>query len=112
MVLPWLAKLYPDGHGVGFRVRRIFTMVAATFDTHAAVKVMRDAGIDEPLAEAIVTVIQMAKAGRTRPVTQAQLESNLKDFERRITTRLAWRLLVMVVLIFATVGIFSSGGLK
>ena len=66
-------------------------MATLTFDTHAAVKVMRDAGVDEPLAESIVAVIRMAKAHRDNLVTKAVLHTTLnaamKDLERRLTIR-------------------------
>ena len=74
-------------------------MVATTFDTHAAVKAIKDAGAAEPLAEAIVSAIQIGTAHLSGLATKADLENfvtkvDLEGFERRMTIRLG---LMMVV---------------
>ena len=51
-------------------------MNAATFDTYAAVKTLREAGADEAMAEAIVnTASAAAGAGREQLATKADLET-------------------------------------
>ena len=51
-------------------------MNAATFDTHAAVKALREAGADERMAEAIVnTASAAAGAGHGELVTKADLRA-------------------------------------
>ena len=51
-------------------------MNAATFDTYAAVKALREAGADEAMAEAIVnTASAAAGAGREQLATKADLET-------------------------------------
>lgn len=67
-------------------------MTAVTFDTYAAIKVLRDSGLEEAHAEAIVAVIRMGKAHRENLVTEAVLHTTLqaamKDLEQRLTIRL------------------------
>ena len=63
-------------------------MAILTFDTHAAIKVMRDSGLEEAHAESIVAVIQMGKAHRGNLVTEAVLQAAMKDLEQRLTIRL------------------------
>ena len=51
-------------------------MNAATFDTHAAVKALRKAGVDEAIAEAIVnTASAAAGAGHDDLATKADLRA-------------------------------------
>ncbi len=51
-------------------------MNAATFDTHAAVKALREAGADERMAEAIVnTASAAAGAGHDELATKADLRT-------------------------------------
>ena len=51
-------------------------MNAATFDTYAAVKTLREAGADEAMAEAIVnTASAAAGADREQLATKADLET-------------------------------------
>ena len=51
-------------------------MNAATFDTYAAVKALREAGADEAMAAAIVnTASAAAGAGREQLATKADLET-------------------------------------
>ena len=88
-------------------------MTALTFDTHAAFKVMRDAGVSEPLAESILAVLQMSKSQgskvlaskprRGAPATKTDLEdpvtrADLDLLELRMTMRLGLTALVAIVL--------------
>ena len=63
-------------------------MNATVFDTHQAVKVLRDAGADEAMAEAIVnTASAAAGAGRDMLATKADiavLKAGLAALEGRI----------------------------
>ena len=67
-------------------------MTAVTFDTYAAIKVLRDSGLEEAHAESIVAAIQMGEAHRENLVTEAVLHTTLqaamKDLEQRLTIRL------------------------
>ena len=106
VVLPWVAKPYPDRHGVSFRVCRFFTMAAMTFDTHAAIKAIKDAGAAEPLAEAIVSAIQTGTAHLNDLATKTDLDSlatkaDLELLELRMTMRLGLTALVLIVLALA-----------
>ena len=47
----------------------------ATFDTHAAVTALREAGIDEAHAEAIVNTVRDASIDRSELATKADLEA-------------------------------------
>ena len=54
-------------------------MTAAAFDTHAAVKTLRDAGADEAMAEAIVnTASAAAGAGHDDLATKADLRTAIE----------------------------------
>ncbi len=71
-------------------------MSAAAFDTHAAVKTLREAGADEAMAEAIVnTASAAAGADREQLATKADLAA-LED-------RLTWRLVGLAAVIVAAV---------
>ena len=83
-------------------------MTAATFDTHATVKVRRDAGIGELLAESIVSVPQMSKRYGKHLVTKAHMNTALENFEERVITRMTIRMGLMV---FAVAGL-SLGAAK
>ena len=63
-------------------------MTAVTFDTYAAIKVMKDSGLEEAHAEAIVAVIRMSGAHRDNLVTEAVLRAAVEDLEQRLTMRL------------------------
>ena len=56
-------------------------MNASTFDTHAAVKALREAGADEGLAEAITNEI---RNGQGDLATKADLEAGLASLETRL----------------------------
>ena len=78
-------------------------MTALTFDTHAAFKVMRDAGVSEPLAESILAVLQMSKPRQGASATKTDLDSlatkaDLELLELRMTMRLGLTALVLIVL--------------
>ena len=65
-------------------------MNAATFDTHAAVTALRDAGLDETPAVAIVnTVRDAAAAGHSDLATKADLKADLATLETRLRADLA-----------------------
>ena len=54
-------------------------MSAATFDTYAAVKILREAGADEAMAEAIVnTASAAAGAGHDELATKADLRTAIE----------------------------------
>ena len=54
-------------------------MTAAAFDTHAAVKTLREAGADEAMAEAIVnTASAAAGAGHDELATKADLHAAIE----------------------------------
>ena len=78
-------------------------MTVLTFDTHAAFKVMRDAGVSEPLAESILAVLQMSKSRRGASAARTDLENlatkaDLELLELRMTMRLGLTALVVIVL--------------
>ena len=80
-------------------------MAATTFDTHAAIKAIKDAGAAEPLAEAIVSAIQTGTAHLNDLATKADLENlaakvDLEGFERRMTIRLGLMMLAAAGLAF------------
>ena len=55
-------------------------MNTVAFDTHAAVKTLREAGADEAMAEAIVnTASAAAGAGREQLATKADLDTAIAD---------------------------------
>ena len=71
-------------------------MSAAAFDTHAAVKTLREAGADEAMAEAIVnTASAAAGADRGQLATKADLAA--------LEARLTWRLVGLAAVIVAAV---------
>ena len=71
-------------------------MSAGAFDTHAAVKTLREAGADEAMAEAIVnTANAAAGADRGQLATKADLAS--------LEARLTWRLVGLAAVIVAAV---------
>lgn len=73
-------------------------MAAIAFDTYAAVKSLKDSGADEPLAEAIVSVMTMSGAHRDDLATKADLES----LEQRVIARMTIRTGAMI---FAAAGL-------
>lgn len=73
-------------------------MTTLTFDTHAAIKVMKDSGLEEAHAESIVAAMQMGEAHRENLVTEAVLQAALKDLEQRLTIR-------MGLMMFAAAGL-------
>ena len=71
-------------------------MSAGAFDTHAAVKTLREAGADEAMAEAIVnTASAAAGADREQLATKADLGT--------LEVRLTWRLVGLAAAIVAAV---------
>ena len=75
-------------------------MSAGAFDTHAAVKTLREAGADEAMAEAIVnTASAAAGADREQLATKADLKAGLAALEVRLT----WRLVGLAAAIVAAV---------
>ena len=71
-------------------------MSAAAFDTHAAVKTLREAGADEAMAEAIVnTASAAAGADREQLATKADLAA--------LEARLTWRLVGLAAVTVAAV---------
>ena len=71
-------------------------MSAGAFDTHAAVKTLREAGADEAMAEAIVnTASAAAGADREQLATKADLAA--------LEVRLTWRLVGLAAAIVAAV---------
>ena len=70
------------------------------FDTHAAVKVLTDAGATEPLAVAVVDVAREASTDATDElVTRGHFDTALAQLE----SRLAWRLVTTGVATAAVV---------
>ena len=71
-------------------------MSTVAFDTHAAVKTLREAGADEAMAEAIVnTASAAAGADREQLATKADLAA--------LEVRLTWRLVGLAAAIVAAV---------
>ena len=68
-------------------------MPLTTFDTHAAVTALRDAGIDEAHAAAIVNIVRDASVDRTDLATKADLEA--------LRSELRWMLGFLAALILA-----------
>ena len=78
-------------------------MSAGAFDTHAAVKTLRQAGADEAMAEAIVnTASAAAGADREQLATKADLVA-LKADLAALEVRLTWRLVGLAAAIVAAV---------
>ena len=78
-------------------------MSAGAFDTHAAVKTLREAGADEAMAEAIVnTASAAAGADREQLATKADL-ADLKAGLAALQVRLTWRLVGLAAAIVAAV---------
>ena len=82
-------------------------MSTATFDTHAAVKTLREAGADEAMAEAIVsTASAAAGADRGELATKADLagvRDELRAELAALEARLTWRLVGIAAAIVAAV---------
>ena len=82
-------------------------MTAATFDTYAAVKTLREAGADEALAEAIAEGMRRAAtADRGESATKADLNTAVATLRTEIAqleTRLTWKALGIAGLILAAV---------
>ena len=89
-------------------------MNAATFDTYAAAKRLRDAGFDERQAEAAVSMVRdAAGADREQLATKADLgalKADLAALESRVDAKLAalearltWRLVGIAAAIVAAV---------
>ena len=75
-------------------------MNAATFDTYAAAKRLRDAGFDEDQAEAAVSMVRDAVgADREQLATKADLDTAIAALEARLT----WRLVGIAAAIVAAV---------
>ena len=71
-------------------------MSAGAFETHAAVKTLREAGADEAMAEAIVNTASAAAGGdREQMATKADLAA--------LEVRLTWRLVGLAAAIVAAV---------
>lgn len=85
-------------------------MTTLTFDTHAAIKVMKDSGLEEAHAESIVAAIQMGEAHRENLVTEAvlhaTLQAALKDSEQRMTIRLGLMIFAAATLAVAGARLF------
>ena len=90
-------------------------MNATVFDTYQAVKVLRDAGADEAMAEAIVnTASAAAGAGRDMLATKAglaALEAKLDRFATKedlanAVNRMLIAQLATAGLLFAAIGLF------
>ena len=78
-------------------------MSAGAFDTHAAVKTLREAGADEAMAEAIVnTASAAAGADREQLAAKADL-ADLKAGLTALEVRLTWRLVGLAAAIVAAV---------
>ena len=69
------------------------------FDTHKAVKALREAGFDDMQAEAVTERIGAATGGN--PVTKDDLESTVEKLDLRIATKVYAALVVGVGLIEA-----------
>ena len=82
-------------------------MNAATFDTYAAAKRLRDAGFDERQAEAAVSMMRdAAGADREQLATKADLdalESRVDAKLAALEARLTWRLVGIAAAIVAAV---------
>ena len=82
-------------------------MNAATFDTYAAAKRLRDAGFDERQAEAAVSMVRdAAGADREQLATKADLdalESRVDAKLAALEARLTWRLVGIAAAIVAAV---------
>lgn len=81
-------------------------MTTLTFDTHAAIKVMKDSGLEEAHAESIVSAIQMSERHGEDLVTKAYMKAYmntaLENLEERVIARMTIRLGLML---FAVAGL-------
>ena len=77
-------------------------MPTLTFDTHAAIKVMKDSGLEEAHAESIVSAIQMSERHGEDLVTKAYMNTALENLEERVIARMTIRLGLML---FAVAGL-------
>ena len=85
-------------------------MNAAAFDTHAAVKVLREAGADEAMAEAIVnTASAAAGAGHDDLATKADLRTAIEPLATKAEIRnLQWVVGVQSGITLATFAIVAA----
>ena len=82
-------------------------MNGAAFDTHAAVKALREAGAEERLAEAIAAVVRhAATADRGALATKADLKADIGALEARIY-RALWLQAAGLVAIMVGLKIFG-----
>ena len=78
-------------------------MPSVTFDTHAAVKRLKDAGADERLAEAVVTTFGEAVTEHVATkgdITElrADLKTEIAKLETRFTNKLYGGIAILLVL--------------
>ena len=65
-------------------------MTTLAFDTHAAVKTLREAGFEEAQAEAVVATVGVAMGENVATKTDIQaLKADLDALEQRMTARIA-----------------------
>ncbi|MFA7243614.1 MAG: hypothetical protein WC091_26200 [Sulfuricellaceae bacterium] len=76
-------------------------MGTITFDTHEFVTKLRDAGLDEKQAEAVVRVIADAQSA---PVTREHFDAKMETLETRLDgkmDKLSWMLGILIALAVA-----------
>jgi aspartate/glutamate racemase len=85
-------------------------MTSVAFDTHRAVKALREAGVEERQAEAITQIVQQSAdlPDVTTLATKADLSATKSDLEAAIAkleSKLVW-----LVVALGAVGAFANGG--
>ena len=85
-------------------------MNAGAFDTHAAVKTLREAGADEAMAEAIVnTASAAAGAGHDELATKADLRTAIEPLATKAELRsLQWVVGIQSAITVATFAIVAA----
>ena len=67
-------------------------MATLAFDTHAAVKTLREAGFEEAQAEAVVATVGIAMGENVATKTDIQaLKADMQALEQRMTAHIAGR---------------------
>ena len=67
-------------------------MTTLAFDTHAAVKMLREAGFEEAQAEAVVATVGIAMGENVATKTDIQaLKADMQALEQRMTAHIAGR---------------------
>ncbi len=78
-------------------------MTSVAFDTHRAVKALREAGVEERQAEAITQIVQ--QTADLPDVTTLATKADLAAALAKLETKLVWLIVALGV-----VGAFANGG--